>query len=57
MQIRVAKDDGKKFEVKADFLSSQKLLAVSKQVLASSENNFLLSHEHSNLMNIGLAAL
>ena len=40
-----------------DFLSSQKLLAGSEQVLASSQNNFLLLHEYDNLMNIGLAGL
>ena len=43
--------------VKADFLSSQKPLAASKQVLASSQNNFLSSHEYDNLINIGLAGL
>ena len=43
--------------LKADFLSSQKPLAASWQVLASSQNNFLSSHEYDNLMNIGLAGL
>ena len=43
--------------LKADFLSSQKPLAASQQVLASSQNNFLSSHEYDNLMNIGLAGL
>ena len=33
---------------KADFLSSQKPLAASKQVLASSQNNFLSSHKYDN---------
>ena len=41
--------------LKADFLSSQKPLAASQQVLASSQNNFLSSHEYDNLINIGLA--
>ena len=44
-------------KVKADFLSSQKPFAASQQVLASSQNNFLSSHRHDNLMNIGLAGL
>ena len=43
--------------VKADFLCSQKLLAATWQVLASSQNKFLPSHECDNLMNIGLAGL
>ena len=44
-------------KLKADFLSSQKLLAASKQVLTSSQNNFLSSHEYDKSMNIGLADL
>ena len=40
--------------LKADFLSSQKPLAASQQVLTSSQNNFLSSHEYNNLINIGL---
>ena len=43
--------------VKADFLSSQKPLAASQQVLAGSRNNFLSSYEFDNLMNIGLTGL
>ena len=43
--------------VKADFLSSQKPLAASSQVLAGSWNNFLSSYGFYNLMNIGLAGL
>ena len=43
--------------LKADFLSSQKPLAASQQVLANSQNNFLSLHECDNLMNIGLAGL
>ena len=43
--------------IKANFLSSQKPLAASLQLLASSQNNFLSSHEYDNLMNIGLAGL
>ena len=40
------------FQLKADFVSSQKPLAASQQVLASWQNNFLSSHEYDNLMNI-----
>ena len=43
--------------LKADFLSSQKPLAASSQVLAGSRNNFLSSYGFDNLMNIGLAGL
>ena len=43
--------------LKADFVSSQKPLAASQQLLASSQNNFLSSPEYDNLMNIGLAGL
>ena len=46
----------KKF-LKPDFLSSQKPLAESQQVLSSSHNNFLSSHEYEILMKIGLAVL
>ena len=49
--------DGTSLTVKADFLSSQKPLAASKQVLASSQNNFLSSQKYDNLMNIGLDGL
>ena len=45
----------KKWGIKADFLSLQKPLTASSQVLTSSNNNFLSSHEYDNLMNIGLA--
>ena len=43
--------------LKADFLSSQKPLAASQQVLAGLRNNFLSSYEFDKLMNIGLAGL
>ena len=43
--------------LKADFLSSQKPLTVSQQVLASSQNNFLSWHKYDNLMSIDLAGL
>ena len=43
--------------LKADFLSSQKPLAASQQVFASSQNHFLSLHKYDNLMNIGLASL
>ena len=43
--------------LKADFLSSQKPLTARWQVLPSSQNNFLPSHEYDNLMNIGLVGL
>ena len=43
--------------LKVDFLSSQKPLAVSQQVFANLQNNFLSSHEYDNLMKIGLAGL
>ena len=54
--------DGRKLfvvsvSIKVDFLSSQKSLAASWQVLASSQNNFLSVHEYDNLMKIGLAGL
>ena len=42
------------YRINLDLLSSQKLLA---QVLASSQNNFLSSHEYDNFQKIGLAGL
>ena len=46
-----------KSALKADYLSLQKPLVASQQVLDSSQNNFLSSHEYDSLMNIGLACL
>ena len=45
------------FQLKADFLSSQKPLAASWQVLTCSQNNFLSLHEYDNLMKIDLVGI
>ena len=42
---------------KADFLSLQKPLAASWQVLDGSRNNFLSSYEYDKFINMGLAGL
>ena len=44
-------------QVTSKFLSSQKPFTASKQVLASSQNNFLSAHENGNFMNLGLTGL
>ena len=51
------KADEFQYILKADFLSSQKPLAASFQVLAGSRNHFLSFYEYYNLLNIGPAGL